>query len=78
VSAEGAALAEDPTVRAEIQAAVDAANEKLSRPEQVKSFHILPTAWTPETGELTPTLKLRRRIITDRYAGEIDAMYSGE
>ena len=78
VTAEGAALAEDPTVRAEIQAAVDAANEKLSRPEQVKSFHILPTAWTPETGELTPTLKLRRRIITDRYAGEIDAMYSGE
>jgi len=78
VAAEGIdALAADPAVRAEIQAAIDAANEKLSRPEQVKEFHILPTPWTPETGELTPTLKLRRRIITDRYAGEIDAMYSG-
>jgi long-chain acyl-CoA synthetase len=68
-------LAQDPTVLAEIQAAVDAANEKLSRPEQVKAFHVMPSGWTPETGELTPTLKLRRRIITDRYADVIDGMY---
>jgi long-chain acyl-CoA synthetase len=76
VTATGAALADDPAVRAEIQATVDAANEKLSRPEQVKAFHVMPTSWTPETGELTPTLKLRRRVITDRYAGEIDALYT--
>jgi long-chain acyl-CoA synthetase len=76
VTADRAALADDPVVRAEIQAAVDAANAKLSRPEQVKAFHVMPTSWTPETGELTPTLKLRRRIITDRYSGEIDALYS--
>jgi long-chain acyl-CoA synthetase len=75
VTAGGADLATDPVVRAAVQAAVDAANEKLSRPEQVKAFHVMPTSWTPETGELTPTLKLRRRIITDRYAGEIDALY---
>jgi long-chain acyl-CoA synthetase len=75
VAAGGADLATDPVVRAAVQAAVDAANEKLSRPEQVKAFHVMPTSWTPETGELTPTLKLRRRIITDRYAGEIDALY---
>jgi long-chain acyl-CoA synthetase len=69
------ALAADPAVLAEITAAVDAANGKLARPEQVKTFRILPNGWTPETGELTPTLKLRRRVITDRYSGEIDKMY---
>jgi long-chain acyl-CoA synthetase len=71
-----AALAEDPTVRAEIQAAVDAANEKLSRPEQVKAYRIMASSWTPETGELTPTLKLRRRVITDKHHAEIDALYT--
>jgi long-chain acyl-CoA synthetase len=71
-----AALAADPAVLAEITAAVEAANGKLARPEQVKTFRILPNGWTPESGELTPTLKLRRRIITDRYSGEIDRMYT--
>jgi long-chain acyl-CoA synthetase len=76
VTAQGmAGIAADPVVVAEIQAAVDAANEKLARPEQVKTFHILPNSWTPETGELTPTLKLRRRIIVDRYQPQISAMY---
>ncbi len=71
-----ATLAADPTVRAEIQAAVDAANEKLSRPEQVKAFHITTSSWTPETGELTPTLKLRRRVIGDMHHAAIDALYA--
>jgi long-subunit acyl-CoA synthetase (AMP-forming) len=75
VSTAAGALADDPAVLAEIQAVVDAANEKLSRPEQVKAFRVMPTSWTPETGELTPTLKLRRRVITDRYSAEIDALY---
>jgi len=70
-----ATVAASPVVRAEIQAAVDAANEKLARPEQIKTFHILPNPWTPETGELTPTLKLRRRIIVDRYGRQISDMY---
>jgi long-chain acyl-CoA synthetase len=70
-----AELAADPLVRAEIEAAVAAANERLSRPEQVKRFRILPTGWTPDSGELTPTLKLRRRIIVDRYAADIDTLY---
>ncbi|MER7274876.1 AMP-binding protein [Dactylosporangium sp. NPDC000244] len=72
-----AALAADPVLLAEIQATVDAANARLSRPEQVKSFRILPSSWTPETGELTPTLKLRRRVITARYSDTIDALYAG-
>jgi long-chain acyl-CoA synthetase len=75
VTASGPALVDDPRVRADLQAAIDAANEKLSRPEQVKAFRVMPTSWTPESGELTPTLKLRRRIIVDRYAGEIGALY---
>jgi len=68
-------LAADEVLRAEIEGAVAAANAKLSRPEQVKSFRILSRGWTPETGELTPTLKLRRRVIQDRYAEEIGALY---
>ncbi|HWS31849.1 MAG TPA: AMP-binding protein, partial [Actinoplanes sp.] len=68
-------LAEDPVLRAEIDVAVSAANAKLSRPEQVKTYRVLSRGWTPETGELTPTLKLRRRIIQERYAGEIGALY---
>lgn len=69
------ALAADPVLLAEIQAAVDAANARLARPEQVKTFQVLPSAWTPESGELTPTLKLRRRVIVDRYGDRIDALY---
>ncbi|MFI5908461.1 AMP-dependent synthetase/ligase [Dactylosporangium sp. NPDC051541] len=69
-------LAANPVLRAEIQAAVDAANARLARPEQVKTFHIVPSSWTPETGELTPTLKLRRRVITARYGDTIDALYA--
>ncbi|MET8149986.1 AMP-dependent synthetase/ligase [Actinoplanes sp. NPDC049668] len=68
-------LAAEPRLLAEIQAAVDAANARLSRPEQVKSFRVLPSGWTPESGELTPTLKLRRRVITDRHQDAIEALY---
>jgi long-chain acyl-CoA synthetase len=71
-----ATLAVDPAVVAEIQAAVDAANTRLARPEQVKTFRILPVAWTAESGELTPKLSMRRRIIGDRYARVIDEMYA--
>ncbi|WP_436521080.1 AMP-dependent synthetase/ligase [Actinoplanes sp. HUAS TT8] len=69
------ALAADPALLAEITAAVAAANERLSRPEQVKRFHVLPNGWTPESGELTPTLKLRRRIVQERYAEAIGDLY---
>ncbi|BCJ45933.1 long-chain acyl-CoA synthetase [Actinoplanes ianthinogenes] len=71
-------LAVHPALLAEITAAVGAANDRLSRPEQVKRFHVLPDGWTPETGELTPTLKLRRRIVQERYAAAIDALYVQE
>ncbi|MEU4236180.1 AMP-dependent synthetase/ligase [Actinoplanes sp. NPDC026619] len=69
-------LATHPDLLAEVSAAVEAANAKLARPEQVKSFRVLPTAWTPETGELTPTLKLRRRVVQERYADTIGSLYT--
>ncbi|MFF5989348.1 AMP-dependent synthetase/ligase [Prauserella flavalba] len=71
-------LAGHPTVREELQRAVDGANEVLSRPEQVKRYHVLAKPWTPETGELTPTLKLKRRVIADRYAADIESLYATE
>jgi len=69
-------LADHPDLRAEITAAVSAANARLARPEQVKTFQVLPSTWTPESGELTPTLKLRRRVVQERYADVIDGLYA--
>lgn len=71
-----AELAKDPAMLAAIQSAVDTANARLSRVEQVKKFSILPLVWEPGGDELTPTLKLRRRPIAEKYAVEIDALYA--
>jgi long-chain acyl-CoA synthetase len=71
-----AELAAHPAVREALDAAVTEANKDLARIEQVKRFHVLSKPWTAESGELTPTLKLRRRIITSRYADEIEALYA--
>lgn len=60
----------------EIERALDEANEQVSRVEQVKRYTIVPDEWTPESGEITPSLKLKRRVVLDRYADEIDAMYA--
>ncbi len=68
-------LAQKPQIRAMAQAAVDAANERLSRPEQVKAFELLPTEWTAESEELTPTLKLKRRVINTKYSDVLDRLY---
>jgi long-chain acyl-CoA synthetase len=72
-----AALAEHPLVVEEVQHAVQAANQRLARVEQVKRFKILPAEWTVESEELTPTLKLKRHVICGKYAPEIDALYAG-
>jgi long-chain acyl-CoA synthetase len=68
-------LAAKPEIVAMAQAAVDAANARLSRPEQVKSFELLPTEWTAESEELTPTLKLKRRVVHAKYSDVIDRLY---
>jgi long-chain acyl-CoA synthetase len=59
----------------EAQKVVDAANERLSRPEQVKRFRLVSDQWSVDSGELTPTLKLRRRVVLARYTALVDALY---
>jgi long-chain acyl-CoA synthetase len=70
-----AALSADEKVHATIAEAVELANARLSRIEQVKKFTILPVDWLPAGDELTPTMKLKRRAISQKYAAAIEAMY---
>ena len=74
-SATLAEFAEHPEVLKEIEAAIAAANEKLARVQQVKRWRLLPVEWTAETLELTPSLKLKRRVIHAKYAEMIEDMY---
>jgi long-subunit acyl-CoA synthetase (AMP-forming) len=67
---------EDPEVVARVQDEVDAANAHLARVEQIKRFRLLAAEWLPGGDELTPTMKLKRRPIAAKYAGEIDALYA--
>jgi long-chain acyl-CoA synthetase len=75
---EKGAAADGPEVRAEVQRAVDGVNAHLARVETVKKFHVLPRPFGIDTGELTPTLKVKRRVVYERYAREIEAMYEGD
>jgi long-chain acyl-CoA synthetase len=63
-------------VRAEIERALDAVNTELARVEQVKKFTILPRELSMAEGELTPTLKVKRTVVRDHFAAEIEAMYT--
>ncbi len=72
------ALPAHPALLGEVQAAVDRVNATLSRPEQVRRFAVLEREWTPEGGELTPTLKLRRAAIAAKYADRLRALYTPE
>ena len=72
-----AELAGDPQVLAEVAAGVAAANQQLARVQQVKRWRLLPVEWTTETEELTPTLKLKRRVVHAKYADIIDSLYAG-
>jgi len=68
-------LCDDPTLRAEIQAAVDDANKAVSKAEAIKKFAILGEDFTEAGGQLTPTLKMRRNVIMEQYAARIVALY---
>ncbi|MEU3794006.1 AMP-dependent synthetase/ligase [Streptomyces fructofermentans] len=69
------ALAAHPAVREEADRAVAAANARLNRTEQVKRYVLLAEEWGPATGELTPSLKMRRRVIHDKYASALAGLY---
>jgi long-chain acyl-CoA synthetase len=69
-------LAEKPEILAVVGEAVAAANDRLSRPEQVKKWRLLPVEWTAESTELTPTLKLKRRVVHANYADVIEELYA--
>jgi long-subunit acyl-CoA synthetase (AMP-forming) len=69
------AMATEPAVLAEVTAGVRRANDGLSRVEQIKRFRVLPCDWPPAGDELTPTMKLKRRPIAEKYAAEIAALY---
>jgi long-subunit acyl-CoA synthetase (AMP-forming) len=75
LAARGAA-ADDPDTIAEIERAVASGNERLARVEQIKRFHVLDGEWAAGGDELTPTLKLKRRPIGEKYAAQIEALYA--
>jgi long-chain acyl-CoA synthetase len=77
---EGGSLAElaaNSEVLAAVEGAVAAANARLARVQQVKAWRLLPLEWTAESEELTPTLKLKRRVVHAKYADVIDSLYGG-
>jgi long-chain acyl-CoA synthetase len=69
-------LATEPAVTEVVQRAIDAANTRLARVEQIKKFTIIAGDWLPGGDELTPTIKLKRKPIAAKYAAEIDRMYA--
>jgi long-chain acyl-CoA synthetase len=69
-------LAHEPKVHELIQGILDAANAKYAQVEQIKRFAILEHDLSQETGELTPTLKVKRNVVYEKYAGELDALYA--
>jgi long-chain acyl-CoA synthetase len=69
-------LKDDEDLHAEIQKAVDHANKAVSKAESIRKFHILPVDFTEEGGQMTPTLKLKRKVVMDQFSDEVDALYS--
>jgi long-chain acyl-CoA synthetase len=68
-------LTDDPELRADLQATIDEANREVSRAESIRKFRILPADFTETTGELTPSMKVRRDVVYKAYADEIAAIY---
>ena len=70
-------MAAHPRVRELIEAEVAAANKELASYESIKYFRILPQDLSTETGELTPSLKVKRKVMAERYRQQIEEMYAG-
>ena len=73
--ADGDDLASDERVRSEIQKAIDAANEDLANAEQIKRFTVVDRELTQEDGEITPTMKVKRNVVYDRYREDLEGLY---
>ena len=72
---DSATLAENDEIRGMIQEHLDEINQKFARVEQVKKFAILPHDLAQESGDLTPTMKVKRNVVAEKYSGEVDALY---
>ncbi|MGV0852808.1 AMP-dependent synthetase/ligase [Mycolicibacterium phlei] len=70
-------LATDPDLLAEIELAVKEANQAVSKAEAIRKFRILPVDFTEDTGELTPTMKVKRKVVAQKFAEDIEALYAG-
>jgi len=69
-------LVDDPDLRAEVETAVDEANKAVSKAEAIRKFAILPTQWTEEGGQLTPSLKLKRNVVMRESHDDVEALYT--
>ena len=72
-----AALVSDEKVQKVYKGIVGKANEGLAHHETIKKIAVVADEWTPESGELTPSLKLKRRVINEKYKDRINALYGG-
>lgn len=71
-----ASLSQDPEVIADIESYIEEMNKRLHNQEQVRKFTILPMEWNVDSGEVTPTLKMKRKVVNQKYSDEIESMYT--
>jgi long-chain acyl-CoA synthetase len=76
VAGGAGALHESAAIRAELERAIEQVNQELARVETIKKFTILPAPFSIEGGELTPTMKVKRKVVAEKYAAQIEAMYA--